>query len=30
MPEMKEFKGQYFRGDEIPSVLKAEVGYPAR
>ena len=27
MPEMKAAKGQYFRGDEIPAVLKAEVKY---
>jgi len=25
MPEMKSGKGQYFRGDEIPSVLKAQL-----
>jgi len=25
MPEMKSGKGQYFRGDEVPSVLKAQL-----
>ncbi len=25
MPEMKSGKGQYFRGDEVPAVLKAEL-----
>ena len=25
MPEMKSGKGQYFRGDELPSVLKAQL-----
>ncbi len=30
MPEMKAAKGQYFRGDELPAVLKAEVAFPAR
>jgi hypothetical protein len=28
MPEMKAAKGQYFRGDEVPAVLKAEVTFP--
>lgn len=28
MPEMKAAKGQYFRGDEMPAALKAEVAYP--
>ena len=28
MPEMKAAKGQYFRGDEVPPVLKAEVAFP--
>ena len=28
MPEMKAAKGQYFRGDEMPPVLKAEVRLP--
>jgi hypothetical protein len=30
MPEMKAAKGQYFRGDEVPPVLKAELAVPAR
>jgi len=30
MPEMKAAKGQYFRGDELPAMLKAEVAFPAR
>ena len=30
MPEMKGSKGQYFRGDELPGILKAEVRLPAR
>ncbi len=30
MQEMKAAKGHYFRGDELPGVLKAEIGYPAR
>jgi hypothetical protein len=30
MPEMKAAKGQYFRGDEMPAVLKAEVAYPGK
>jgi hypothetical protein len=30
MPEMKAAKGQYFRGDEMPAVLKAELLAPAR
>ena len=30
MPEMKAAKGQYFRGDEVPPVLKAEVAFPGR
>ncbi len=30
MPEMKAAKGQYFRGDEMPAVLKAEIKYPAQ
>ena len=30
MPEMKAAKGQYFRGDELPAVLKAEVAVPGR
>jgi len=30
MPEMKGAHGQYFRGDELSEVLKAEVGYPGR
>ena len=28
MPEMKAAKGQYFRGDEMPAVLKAELVAP--
>jgi hypothetical protein len=28
MPEMKAGKGQYFRGDELPPVLKAEATFP--
>jgi hypothetical protein len=28
MPEMKSGKGQYFRGDEVPSVLKAQLETP--
>jgi len=28
MPEMKAAKGQYFRGDEMPAVLKAQVELP--
>ena len=28
MPEMKAGKGQYFRGDEVPGVLKAELQAP--
>lgn len=28
MPEMKASKGQYFRGDVLPGVLKAAVTYP--
>jgi len=28
MPEMKAVKGQYFRGDEVATVLKAQVGIP--
>ncbi|PYV52335.1 MAG: hypothetical protein DMG98_24260 [Acidobacteria bacterium] len=27
MPEMKAAKGQYFRGDEVPPVLKAEASF---
>lgn len=30
MPEMKAAKGQYFRGDELPAVLKAELGAPTQ
>jgi hypothetical protein len=30
MPEMKAAKGQYFRGDEVPPALKAELVAPAR
>src|SRR6266542_4200107 len=30
MPEMKAAKGQYFRGDELPAVLKAQVAFPGR
>jgi hypothetical protein len=30
MPEMKAAKGQYFRGDELPGLLKAEVELPTR
>jgi len=30
MPEMKAAKGQYFRGDEVPPALKAEVTLPGR
>ena len=30
MPEMKAAKGQYFRGDEVPPVLKAEMAFPGR
>jgi hypothetical protein len=30
MPEMKGAKGQYFRGDEMPAVLKAELVAPPR
>jgi hypothetical protein len=30
MPEMKAAKGQYFRGDEMPAVLKAELVAPAK
>jgi len=30
MPEMKGAKGQYFRGDELSQVLKADVAYPGR
>jgi hypothetical protein len=30
MPEMKAAKGQYFRGDEVPSVLKAELAMPVQ
>lgn len=30
MPEMRAAKGQYFRGDELPSVLKAEMQTPGR
>jgi hypothetical protein len=30
MPEMKAAKGQYFRGDELPMVLKAEAAFPTR
>ena len=30
MPEMKAAKGQYFRGDEMPPVLKAELTAPAQ
>jgi hypothetical protein len=30
MPEMKAAKGQYFRGDELPAVLKAEVAFPGK
>jgi hypothetical protein len=30
MPEMKGAKGQYFRGDEVPAVLKAKLEAPAR
>lgn len=29
MPEMRAAKGQYFRGDELPGVLKAELQGPA-
>jgi phage tail protein X len=29
MPEMRGSKGQYFRGDELPSVLKADLTTPA-
>jgi hypothetical protein len=29
MPEMKGSKGQYFRGDEVPAVLKAQLEVPA-
>lgn len=29
MPEMKASKGQYFRGDEVPPVLKAQLDPPA-
>lgn len=29
MPEMRAAKGQYFRGDELPGVLKAELQTPA-
>jgi hypothetical protein len=29
MPDMRAAKGQYFRGDELPSVLKAELNPPA-
>jgi LysM repeat protein len=28
MPEMKSGKGQYFRGDEVPAVLKAKLDAP--
>jgi hypothetical protein len=28
MPEMKAAKGQYFRGDEVPGVLKAQLEVP--
>jgi hypothetical protein len=30
MPEMKAAKGLYFRGDEVPAVLKAEVAFPGK
>jgi hypothetical protein len=30
MPEMRAAKGQYFRGDELPPVLKAELSVPVR
>jgi phage tail protein X len=30
MPEMKAAKGMYFRGDEMPAVLKAELARPAQ
>jgi len=30
MPEMKAAKGQYFRGDEVPPTLKAELALPGR
>ena len=30
MPEMKAGKGQYFRGDEMPAVLKAELQAPVQ
>ena len=30
MPEMRASKGQYFRGDELPGVLKAELQTPGR
>ena len=30
MPEMKAAKGQYFRGDEVPPALKAEIAFPGR
>jgi hypothetical protein len=30
MPEMKAAKGQYFRGDELPAVLKADLAIPTQ
>jgi hypothetical protein len=30
MPGMKSSKGQYFRGDELSEVLKAQAAYPGR
>jgi hypothetical protein len=30
MPEMKAAKGQYFRGDEVPPLLKADLAAPGR
>ncbi|HEY4053896.1 MAG TPA: putative glycoside hydrolase [Terriglobales bacterium] len=30
MPEMKSSKGRYFRGDELPTVLKAELAAPSK